>query len=93
MDSDRNTISTGNEIASVGFSGDQVWLRATADIRPTVATGQFAYSLDGVTFTDLGGDYSLNATWEFFMGYRYGIFNFATVALEGSITLRQFVLS
>lgn len=72
MDSDWNTISTGDEIASVGFSGDQVWLRATADIQPTIATGQFAYSFDGVTFTDLGGDYSLNATWEFFMGYRYG---------------------
>jgi beta-xylosidase len=93
MGSDWNTISIGDEIASVGFSGDQVWLRATADIQPTIATGQFAYSLDGVTFTDLGGDYNLNATWEFFMGYRYGIFNFATVELEGSITVSQFVLS
>jgi beta-xylosidase len=93
MDSDWNTISTGEEIASVRFNGDQVWLRATADIEPTVATGQFAYSFDGITFTDLGGALGMNSSWEFFMGYRYGIFNFATTEIDGSITVSQFVMS
>jgi len=35
----------------------------------------------------------MNSSWEFFMGYRFGIFNFATSALGGSVVLKSFDLT
>lgn len=35
----------------------------------------------------------LNNQWEFFMGYRFGIFNYATQALGGAVTVRSFDLT
>ncbi|WP_260479354.1 family 43 glycosylhydrolase [Kibdelosporangium aridum] len=39
------------------------------------------------------GAFTLNNTWQFFMGYRYGIFNHATQALGGTVTVRRFDLT
>jgi hypothetical protein len=94
MDGSWNTTSTGTEAASATVSGGRIWLRATADIRPgTGRQGRFSYSTDGVTFTPLGTALTLNNAWQFFMGYRYGIFNFATQALGGAVTVRRFDLT
>jgi beta-xylosidase len=94
MDSNWNTTSTGTEAASATVSGGRIWLRATADIRPgSGRQGRFSYSTDGVTFTPLGTALTLNNAWQFFMGYRYGIFNFATQALGGAVTVRRFDLT
>lgn len=93
MDSDWNTVSTGTETATADFSGSEIWLRVKADITPGAGSGQFSYSLDGETFTDLGDSYVLNNDWQFFMGYRFGIFNFATTELGGSVVLSSFDLS
>ncbi|KAL2799670.1 glycosyl hydrolase [Aspergillus keveii] len=92
MGTDWDTISTGSELASAPLvGGDQVWLRADAAVGPgTVKTGQFSYSLDGVEFVELGGSVALNSTWEFFMGYRFGIFNYATAELGGSVDVVSF---
>jgi beta-xylosidase len=94
MDGSWNTTSTGTEAASAAFSGSKLWLRLAADIRPgSGRQGKFSYSTDGQSFTPLGPGYVMNNSWEFFMGYRFGIFNFATTALGGSVTLRSFVLT
>nr|WP_239127518.1 RICIN domain-containing protein [Asanoa siamensis] len=94
MDSSWNTTGTGSEIAGAGVSGGRIWLRANADIRPgSGRQARFSYSTDGVTFTSLGNALTLNNTWQFFMGYRFGIFNYATQALGGSVTVRRFDLS
>ncbi|THV07596.1 Arabinanase/levansucrase/invertase [Dendrothele bispora CBS 962.96] len=87
------TVSEGSEIATAPFSGDQIWLRVTADIAPAPGgstSATFSYSTDGSVFTDLGNILDLNRNWEFFMGYRFGIFNFASVALGGSVTVKSF---
>jgi hypothetical protein len=31
--------------------------------------------------------------WQFFMGHRFGIFNYATQALGGTVTVRRFDLT
>ncbi|KAL9088175.1 MAG: hypothetical protein Q9165_006302 [Trypethelium subeluteriae] len=92
MDSNWNTVSTGSEVAGVNLPAgtSNVWLRATADISPTGKTASFQFSTDGTTFNNIGSSYSLNTTWEFFMGYRYGIFNYATSVLGGSIKVSSF---
>jgi hypothetical protein len=35
----------------------------------------------------------MNNSWEFFMGYRFGIFNFATDAMGGVVTVKSFALT
>ena len=91
MDGSWNTTGTGTEAASAAVSGGRIWLRATADIRPgTGRQARFSYSTDGVTFTPLGPAFTLNNAWQFFMGYRYAIFNYATRALGGAVTVRRF---
>ncbi|MEW2331628.1 family 43 glycosylhydrolase [Micromonospora chersina] len=91
MDGSWNTTGTGTEAASAAVSGGRIWLRATTDIRPgTGRQARFSYSTDGVTFTPLGPAFTLNNAWQFFMGYRYAIFNYATRALGGAVTVRRF---
>ncbi|WP_431943415.1 RICIN domain-containing protein [Micromonospora marina] len=89
-----NTTSTGTEIASAAVSGGRIWLRANADIRPgSGRQARFSYSTDGVNFVPLGNALTLNNAWQFFMGYRFGFFNYATQSLGGAVTVRQFSLT
>ena len=91
MDGSWNTTGTGSVAAAATVSGGRLWLRATADIRPgSGRQARFSYSTDGVNFTALGPAFTLNNAWQFFMGYRYGVFNYATRSLGGAVTVRSF---
>jgi hypothetical protein len=91
MDRRWNTSSTGEDAATVPVSQKKVWLRASANIRPGAdRTAVFSYSTDGKTFKTLGPPFVLNNKWQFFMGYRYGIFNYATASLGGVAKVRSF---
>ncbi|KIY70180.1 glycoside hydrolase family 43 protein [Cylindrobasidium torrendii FP15055 ss-10] len=94
QDSDNSwaTINKGTQQAAADLSGDSVQLRLTADIAPNgTHLGQFAYSTNGEDFTQIG-ESTMTTEWEYFMGYRFGIFNFATVALGGSVLVPSFDL-
>ena len=92
MTSSWSTASTGTEAKSTAISGGKIWLRIYADIHVgSGKQGTFYYSEDGETFTAMGS-LTLNSAWNFFMGYRYGIFNFATKALGGSVTVSSFTM-
>ncbi|GGN07623.1 xylosidase [Lentzea pudingi] len=94
MDGNWNTTGTGAEVASATLAGTRIWLRANADIRPgSGRQARFSYSTDGVNFTSLGTGFTLKNEWQFFMGYRFGIFNHATQALGGSVTVPRFELT
>ncbi len=94
MDSNWNTTGTGTEAASAAVSGGRIWLRINADIRPgTGRQGRFSYSTNGTTFTPLGPAFTMNNAWQFFMGYRFGIFNHATRALGGAVNVQRFELT
>jgi len=96
MNFDWVTTSTGAEVASGGTipTAGKIWLRISADIRPSTTNpqGLFDYSTDGVTFKRVGTGYTMNKDWQFFMGYRFAIFNYATVALGGSAQVGSFSL-
>ncbi|KFZ20966.1 hypothetical protein V502_02960 [Pseudogymnoascus sp. VKM F-4520 (FW-2644)] len=86
------TSSTGSEVASETISGDRVWLRIYADIH--VGSGKeasFYYSSDGQNFKKMGS-LVLGSSWQFFPGYRYAIFNFATKALGGEVQVESFTV-
>ncbi|MBC6462843.1 family 43 glycosylhydrolase [Actinomadura sp. HBU206391] len=94
MNSSWQTTGTGTEAASANVSGSRIWLRVNADIRPgSGRQARFSYSTDGVNFTSLGPPFTLNNAWQFFMGYRFGIFNYATRSLGGAVTVRRFDLT
>nr|WP_218008090.1 RICIN domain-containing protein [Herbidospora sakaeratensis] len=94
MNSSWATTGTGSEQAGANISGGKIWLRVNADIRPgSGRTARFSYSTDGTNFTTLGPAFTLNNAWQFFMGYRFGIFNYATSALGGAVTVNRFDLT
>ncbi|MEH6679222.1 MAG: glycoside hydrolase 43 family protein [Sediminicola sp.] len=66
------------EIQRIPIEQDNVYLRASCDFRERADTGSFQYSLDGKKWEDIGKPFPLPYTLPHFMGYRYGLFNFAT---------------
>lgn len=94
MDTHWRTASTGADTDSVPLGGKKVWLRAAADIRPGAdQTAHFFYSVDGDHFEPLGKPFVMNNAWQFFVGYRFGIFNYATKALGGRVTVSSFAIT
>lgn len=80
-------LSTSKPIAVTGT----IYLRAAANIQPGSSSSvQFSYSTDGTTYSVLGSNFTMANDWQFFMGYRYGIFNHATLSLGGSVQVKSF---
>jgi beta-xylosidase len=98
LDSNWKTVSTGTVAATgptLAANVKEVYLRIQSDITPafgtnTARTTTFSYSLDGKSFTQLGQPFPMSNTWQFFTGYRFGVFNFATKALGGQVTVKSF---
>ncbi|KAK7985164.1 beta-xylosidase [Apiospora saccharicola] len=91
LDSNWNTASTGTTSATAGATKGKIYLRGTVDIRPGgTRVGQFSYSTDGTSFKQLGNGLTLNNNWTYFIGYRWAIFNYATKALGGSVSVASF---
>jgi beta-xylosidase len=85
------TSNKGTEAESAAISGTKIWLRIAADVTPgTKRQAKFYYSTDGSKFTQIGSVFTLDSSWSYFLGYRYAIFNYATTALGGSVTIASF---
>ncbi|KAI0391835.1 glycoside hydrolase family 43 protein [Xylariaceae sp. FL0594] len=91
------TNNNGSVVATAVLGSDvkTLWLRADLDARASGTYGaNFSYSLDGSRFVRLGVDkvkpYTMWTNWAYFMGYRFGIFNYATKALGGSVKIEYF---
>ncbi len=94
LDSSWNTNGLGTEVAGTNVSGGKIWLRVEGNIRTDAggAVARFYYSTNGTDFTQLGNSFAMKKDWPFFTGYRYGIFNYATQALGGSVKVASFDL-
>lgn len=91
MDRNWKTLDRGEIEQSSEIKQGKIWLRVAADIRPGAArTASFSYSTDGTTFRMLGRPFVLNDSWQFFMGYRFGIFDYATQSLGGRVAIESF---
>jgi len=85
------TTSKGEVVESAPIAGSKIWLRATADIHPGAGRqAHFFYSTDGKKFRPIGDPLVLSDAWQFFMGYRFAIFNYATESLGGEILVSRF---
>jgi hypothetical protein len=90
---DGSTVGPGEVQAStpVPEGVTKVWFKLEMDARPNGSRdANFFYSLDGSDFVGLGGTYELYTGWAFFLGYRFGIYNYATKALGGSVKVVSF---
>ncbi|KAL2758522.1 glycoside hydrolase family 43 protein [Sodiomyces alcalophilus JCM 7366] len=90
---DGSSVNPGYEVATapVPSGTKKVWLRAELDVRPTGSRdANFLYSWDGQNFSQLGSTYELYDGWAFFIAYRFGIFNYATKSLGGSVKVESF---
>lgn len=68
------------EIQSIPLSQSLVYFRIDCDFRDKTDKASFFYSLDGKTWTRIGSTLKMEYTlMEHFMGYRFGLFNYATV--------------
>ena len=82
-------------IESVDLKQNKIWLRIDADFRPQggqgIDTAKFYYSLDGQEWQQIGSDYRLKFDWQrFFMGSKFGIFNYATKKVGGYVDIDEF---
>jgi len=75
-----SNIAAGQPAAveAVPLEQDTVYLRAVCDFRDKADKARFYYSLDGRSWTPIGNELSMSYTLPHFMGYRFGLFNFAT---------------
>lgn len=71
------------EIERVALSGEMVYLKANCNFRDLADTAEFFYSLDGERWTKIGAALKMTYTLPHFMGYRFGLFNYATKVAGG----------
>lgn len=63
---------------SVLLEKNTVFLKASCDFTNRVDTAHFYYSLDGKKWNSIGPALKMEYTLPHFMGYRFGLFNYAT---------------
>lgn len=77
MVSNKTDIPT--ELQSVPLSQNKVYLKIDCDFQDRTDVARFFYSLDGKDWKAIGDSLKMEYTlMEHFMGYRFGLFNYAT---------------
>ena len=69
--------------ASEPLSGDEVYLRIDFNFQNQADKANFYYSTDGNTWKKIGKELKLPYTLGMFVGYRFGLFNYATQTAGG----------
>jgi beta-xylosidase len=79
-----NKTDRPTELQSVPFTQNKIFLKIECDFRNRTDVASFFYSLDGKDWTTIGGPLKMEYTlMEHFMGYRFGLFNYATKETGG----------
>lgn len=66
------------EMERVPLKQSRVFLKADCVFEERADTARFYYSLDGKSWTPIGGPLKMTYSLAHFMGYRFGLFNYAT---------------
>jgi beta-xylosidase len=81
------------EIESIPFSQQAVYFKIDCDFRDRTDKAYFYYSPDGNTWTKIGSVLQMAYTLPHFMGYRFGLFNFATKTAGGFVDFDYYRVS
>ncbi|MEA5260126.1 glycoside hydrolase 43 family protein [Arcicella aquatica] len=71
------------EVQKVSLKQNTIFLKAECDFKNRADTGYFFYSLDGKVWQPIGRSIKMPYTIPHFMGYRFGLFNYATKNIGG----------
>ena len=79
------------ESVDLNKNQQKIWLRIDANFIPRTDIATFSYSLDGKEWTKIGSDFRMGFDWQrFFMGTKFGIFNYATKKVGGYVDVDEF---
>lgn len=81
------------EIQSVPLNQNTVFLKIECDFKDRTDKARFYYSLDGNNWTAIGNTLQMAYTLPHFMGYRFGLFNYATQNAGGFVDFDYFHIS
>ena len=81
------------EVESIPLTQPTVYLKIGCDFRNRTDKAYFCYSLDGKTWTKIGAVLQMAYTLPHFMGYRFGLFNFATKTTGGFVDFDYYRVS
>jgi beta-xylosidase len=81
------------EAANIPLDQNTVYLKADCDFKDRTDKGYFYYSFDGKSWNQVGSVLQLAYTLPHFMGYRFGLFNYATKNTGGYVDFDFFRVS
>lgn len=81
---------TPKEVANVALNQDKVYFKVECDFKNRADKGKFYYSLDGKKWISLGNTINMPYSIPHFMGYRFGLFNYATKNTGGYVDFDYF---
>ena len=87
-------INTENQISDeagrVPLTQNKVYLKAECNFHDRADVASFFYSLDGINWNLIGSQLQMVYTLPHFMGYRFGLFNYATEKPGGYVDFDYF---
>lgn len=81
---------TALEMERIPLSQNKVFLKAACDFKQRADIAFFYYSLDGKSWKAIGTPLNMEYTLPHFMGYRFGLFNYASKKPAGYIDFDYF---
>lgn len=78
------------EAESIPLEKKKVFLKAVCDFTDLRDVANFFYSLDGKTWSPIGSQLRMEYSMPHFMGYRFGLFNYATLTPGGYVDFDWF---
>lgn len=69
----------------LALTGDRVYLKISCDFTERIDQAAFFYSVDGEDWQEVGDTLSMRYTLPHFMGYRFGLFSYATAETGGYV--------
>lgn len=86
-----NETETPVEMEAVPLSQKEIYFKIHCNFQDKRDIANFYYSLDGKSWNKIGGQLHMQYTlMEHFMGYRFGLFNYATKAIGGYVDFDWF---
>ena len=87
------TTGIPEEVANIPVTQQVVHLKAECDFTSKKDAANFFYSLDGKKWEPIGTTLKMAYTIPHFMGYRFGLFNYATKTAGGYVDFDYFQIS
>jgi beta-xylosidase len=78
------------EVETIPLYQEELYLKAVVDFKDRKDTARFYYSLDGEKWKAIGNELKMSYTLPHFMGYRFALFNYATIEAGGYVDFNYF---